>query len=228
MREDDSKGGREWASTLWSTVLRARDRDPAALERLCARYWRAIYHYILCRRRDRESAQDLTQAFLLYVIEKDLLSRKDPEHGSFRGFLRASVDRFLSDQYDHERALKRGGGLRRIDLDFAKAEIDASENPERAFLRSYAAETLARVLERCGREWPPDQVRALRLRFGFDGERPSYAEIAHDLGVSESDVTNLVHRAKERFRELLIEEVRETVSSAEDLQSELRFLRQIL
>jgi len=127
-----------WESTLWSTVLRARERSAEALETLARRYWKPLYSYIRSKVQDRASAQDLTQDFFVYLLEKDLLQRVGPTRGSFRGFLRAVADRFLSDQRDRERAVKRGGGRERVSLDFAEADTDFAENesPERAFERA--------------------------------------------------------------------------------------------
>lgn len=217
--------GGEWASTLWSTAL----RDPKALEQLATRYWKPVYFYIRAKGKDIESAKDLTQGFFAHLFEKGILERKN-ESGSFHAFLRGVLDRFLSDHYDHERALKRGGGAQRISLDFAEAETDfatrGSADPEKLFERSCAAETLARVLERMRAE-RVEGYETLRLRFGLEGEASDYAEIARRLGISETDVINRVHRAKARFRELLVEELRQTATTQSELEEELRLFRRI-
>lgn len=217
--------GGEWASTLWSTAF----RDPKALEQLAARYWKPVYFYIRARGNDVETAKDLTQGFFAYLFEKGILERKNAT-GSFRAFLRGVLDRFLSDQSDHERALKRGGDVQRVSLDFAEAETDfatrGSKDPEELFRRSCAAETLARVLERMRAE-RAEGYEILRLRFGFEGEASDYAKIAQEFGISETDVTNRLHRAKARFRELLIEELRQTATNQGELEEELRVFRQI-
>lgn len=217
-----------WESTLWSTILRAQDRSAEALETLARRYWKPLYFYLRSKVRDRETAQDLTQDFFLYLIDKDLLQRVGPARGSFRGFLRAVADRFLSDQRDRERAAKRGGDRKRIPLDFAQADTEfvAEESPERAYERAWADETLARVLERLRSE-RPDWSEIFRLRFGFKGEAASYGQIAEKLGMAETDVANALHRAKQRFRELLKEEIRPSVSSPEERETELRFFHSI-
>ncbi|MBI2901631.1 MAG: sigma-70 family RNA polymerase sigma factor [Planctomycetes bacterium] len=228
MRETEIGGpGGEWASTLWSTALRAR--DPEALERLAARYWKPVYFFIRAKGKDVETAKDLTQSFFAYVLEKEILDRKN-ETGSFRAFLRGVLDRFLSDQYDRERAIKRGGQAARVSWDFAEAETDFSSqkgtDPEQAFLRSCAAETVMRVLDRL-REERAEGYELLRLRFGFEGESSDYAQIERRLGLSEADVTNRLHRAKARFRDLLIEELRQTAATPEDLEEELRLFRRV-
>jgi len=57
-------------------------------------------------------AQDLVQAFFLYLFEKNTLERADREKGRLRTFLLTSLQNFLINEYDREKALKRGGGYR--------------------------------------------------------------------------------------------------------------------
>lgn len=229
-----------WASTLWSTVLEARDRQSdagrKALERLAGRYWKPVYFFIRARRRDVDAAKDLTQGFFAYLLEKELIRRASPEQGSFRAYLRAILERFLSDQRDRDGALKRGGGAVQVSLDFVDAETDfahgprAPETPEEAFERSWAEESFARVLERfqtdCRDRGRPQWFEVFRLRFGLAGGE--YSEIARKLGITESDVTNYLHRARERFRELLVEELGQGVSTQAALADEIRAIGKYL
>ncbi len=230
MRETEIGGpGGAWSSTAWSTVLRAKGPDSAdrraALGRLCSRYWKPVYLHIRGKGKNVEEAKDLAQEFFAYLLEKEILSKKD-ESASFRAFLRGVLQRFLSDQHDRDRALKRGGGALRVPMDFAEAEAHfTEEDPEGVFDRSYVSETLARVWERFREECRAGErtkwIEAMCLRFPHESEPASYAEIARRLSVSEEAVTNLLHRGKRRLRELLEEEVRQTVASPEDLESEL-------
>ena len=236
-----SDGRASWASTLWSTVLKAQDHDSdegrRALERLASTYWKPLYFYIRRKSRDAETARDLTQGFFAYLLEKDLLQRARPEQGSFRAYLRAIADRFLSDQRDRDQAAKRGGNAPRVSLDFADAETDfaygpaGAESPEQAYERCWAEETLARVMQRfkieCDERGRPQWHAVLRARFGIKSGGSSYAEVARQLGLSEGDVTNYLHRATERFRELLVDELRQGVSGPGDLEEDLRILRRI-
>ena len=85
MRETEIGEGGAWASTLWSTVLKARSGEgPEALDKLARRYWKPVYFYIRSKHRDIESAKDLTQSFFAYLLDKDLLQRVGPERGADR------------------------------------------------------------------------------------------------------------------------------------------------
>jgi hypothetical protein len=52
----------------------------------------------------------------------------------------------------------------------------------------------------------------------------SYREVAEELAVTEGAVKVAVHRMRRRYRELLKEEIAQTVTSPETLEDELREL----
>jgi RNA polymerase sigma-70 factor (ECF subfamily) len=55
-------------------------------------------------------------------------------------------------------------------------------------------------------------------------EDVSYATFARILGLEETAVKNLVHRLRDRYRNLLREEVAQTVGEANQIDDELRYL----
>src|SRR5829696_2065814 len=120
------KGSAEFATTQWSEVLEARDRDPSrargALERLCGRYWYPLYAFTRRRGHLPEDAEDATQAFFAHLLGEEALSRVDPGKGLFRTFLLTSLVNFLNDERDRQRAAKRGGGSRALSWDTLAAE----------------------------------------------------------------------------------------------------------
>ena len=69
-----------------------------------------------------------------------------------------------------------------------------------------------------------DVLRQQYFDVGPDGRRPSYKDIADRLKLSETDVTNYLHRAKKIFKDLLREEIRSYVSNDEDVEEEIRDL----
>jgi RNA polymerase sigma-70 factor (ECF subfamily) len=58
------------------------------------------------------------------------------------------------------------------------------------------------------------------------GEQPqvTYAEVAIELGLTEGAVKVAVHRLRRQFRDLLRQEIEQTVSSASEVESEMRHL----
>jgi hypothetical protein len=57
---------------------------------------------------------------------------------------------------------------------------------------------------------------------------PTYAQIGRGLGMSEAAVKSAVQRMRQRHRELLRDEVAQTVTRPEELEDEIRYLREVL
>jgi DNA-directed RNA polymerase specialized sigma24 family protein len=80
----------------------ARNRDPAehtaAMNRFIVNFWRPIYCFLRARGCFHETAEDLTQEFLLKFLDHDWLAKADTSRGRFRNYLLAILKRFLADQ----------------------------------------------------------------------------------------------------------------------------------
>src|ERR1051325_4567588 len=111
-RDMSRVGAGQFPSTLWSMVLLAGQgssvRAEAALAELCRAYWYPLYVFLRREGRSPHDAQDLTQAFFIHLLDRDRLCRVHPDKGRFRSFLLAALKNFVSDQWDKERAQKRG------------------------------------------------------------------------------------------------------------------------
>ena len=92
--------------THWSVVLAVGHNDPArraeALEQLCRSYWEPLYAYIRGQGCEMHDAQDLTQSFFAYVLEKNVIEAADPERGRFRCFLLVCLKHFLGNEHAKE------------------------------------------------------------------------------------------------------------------------------
>ncbi len=216
-------------------VARAKNPDDpgrrAALEQLIQSYWKPIYVFVRQRGHQSDDAKDITQGFMLYLMESPLLERVE-RLGRFKNYLLTALDYYLSNSYRKSRAEKRGGG-RVFSVDLSAPEIQALEGmplsgtPEQAFNRSWELTTLQRAMQAMRTEYEQrDPRRAEVLRRYFSGEtpRPSYQQLADQQELSLSQVTNLIHQAKKRLEELIRAELSRTVNSTEDLEQELREL----
>src|SRR5687767_14609044 len=213
-------------TTHWSLVVSAGDRQSArsdeALARLCTDYWPPLYAYIRRSGHSLHAAQDLTQEFFARLLEKNFFQSADRERGRFRSFLLGAVKHFLSNQKKAARAQKRGGGKPLLSLDFRSAESAYqtdpadSQTPDRLFEQQWALLLLDRILQRLADEFAakgkPQQWVVLRefLTAGMD-HRP-YADAAAELGMSEAAVRMAVHRLRKRYRQLLRDEIAQTVA----------------
>ncbi len=224
-------------TTRWSLV-RAAVGQPSqarqALEILCSTYWYPLYAYIRHRGNSAEDAKDLIQEFFTRFLEKDYLKDVDPAKGRFRSFLLASVNHFLSNEWDRAKTLKRGGSVTFLPLDFAAAEERHARGPtqdltpERLFDRAWALAMLESVLARlrreCAEAGKTDQFDRLKGMLTGQGGSVPYRELGTELGLSEGAVKVAVHRLRRRYRDLLFEEIAQTLAQGESVDDELRHL----
>ncbi len=229
-------------TTSWSLVLAARQPTPGAsrvaLERLCELYWYPVYGYIRSRRGSPEDARDLTQEFFFRLLDKHYLDAIDAPRGRFRWFLQAAVKNFLSNEYDSNRAQKRGGGQILLSLDMDRAEnmyrlepVDRS-TPEKLFDRQWGLLVLNRAMERLREEQEKSGKSAhfdqLKQYLVGDDDQASYRDAARSMDTTEGAVKVAVHRLRRRFAETLRAEIAETVRDQTEVDAELRFLMSAL
>jgi RNA polymerase sigma-70 factor (ECF subfamily) len=225
-------------TTRWSLVLAAGHKSSpgadAALAELYERYWFPVYAYIRRRVADAHQAEDLTQEFLCGLNEKNTWAVADPARGRFRSFLLTAARNFLASEWKREAAQKRGGTARTLSLDFAAGESRLSRHPadtntpEAEFDRRWALALLERVLTRLEDEsrdaGKGEQFDVLKQFLAGRSSESSLAEAAARLSMSEGAVKTAAHRLRRRYRELLRDEIAQTVASPEDVEDEIRSL----
>lgn len=227
-----------FVTTRWSIVARAGMGDPAhrneALDILCQCYWKPVWVFVRSNGLDEETAKDVTQAFFEKVLRSNSLTAADPERGRFRTFLLTLLKRFIADWRDHGRALKRGGGVTHVSLDWIDAPVlvDSGATPEEAFDRRWATTVMERVaaalrteVSASGKE---ELFSMLAPFLTSDPDPGTYARIGETLGLSRGAISMAVHRLRARFRDLLRKEVAETLADPADLEAEMESLREVL
>jgi RNA polymerase sigma factor (sigma-70 family) len=229
-------------TTHWSLVVSAGDRKSArsdeALARLCADYWPPIYAYIRRSGHSLHAAQDLTQEFFARLLEKNYVQSADRARGRFRSFLLGAVKHFLSNHRKAARAQKRGGGQPLLSLDFSSVEAAYqiepadSQTPDHLFDQQWALLLLDRILQRLADEvaatGKAKQWELLREFLTAGADHRPYAQAAAELGTSEAAVKMTVHRMRKRYRQLLRDEIGQTVAEASEIDDEIRQLFAIL
>jgi RNA polymerase sigma-70 factor (ECF subfamily) len=225
-----SAGGIAFTTTHWSVVLEAQGESPAAqeaLENLCRTYWRPIYGFVRREGAKPEEAKDITQGFFALILERKDFQSVRQEKGRLRSFLLASLKHFMA-------AIKRGGGRALIPFDeiesYDSGEFDRSETLSADLLydRRWAFTVLDRVFARLREESQksanPPLLERLNTLLSDEPDRPSQAEIAREFGMTENAVKQAFHRLRQRYRQLLREEVAHTVATPAEIEDELRHL----
>lgn len=223
--------------------MAAQGPSPAAeeaLEKLCRTYWRPVYGFVRRQGIGPEEAKDLTQGFFALLLERRDFDAVRKEKGRLRSYLLTSLKHFLTNERNHAMAIKRGAGQRLIPLEDLHGREAVGFEPtdtltgERIYERSWALALLDLVLKRLGDEHRAAGSAAtglfdhLQKLLADESDRLSQAEIAGELGMTENAVKQAFHRLRQRYRELLREEIAHTVLLPGDIEDELRHLIAVL
>ena len=235
---DSSAPGDVFATTHWTVVLAAGKRSTPqsdlALEQLCRTYWFPLYAYVRRRGHTKEDAEDLTQAFFARFLARNYLAGLSAERGRFRAFLLASLKHFLINDWKKSHRQKRGGGEAPLSLDWETADTKfqvAATNepsPDKAFDREWALALLARVIERLQKECEAGGrtklFGQLKIFLTTGKDESAQSKAAKSLGMEEGSVRVAIHRLRKRYRQLLRDEIAQTLSDATDVDEEMRAL----
>ena len=218
-------------TTRRSVILALASEDASerarAFDALVAIYWRPLYKYARIAHR-RDDAEDRTQSFLARMLEQNALASYDESKASFRTFLRTLFDRHLANEVKAEQRLKRGGGTTSLPFDDAEAELarkhDRSGTPEDYFQREWARSVFAVAVERL-REASRAEDFALFEAYDLDdSSKLSYRELGARFGMNEMTVTNRLASMRRRFRELVLDVLRDATASDREFRAEVRAL----
>lgn len=206
----------------------------AALADLCQRYWLPLYVFARRRIVNQEEARDLTQEFFARLLEKNTLALANPERGRFRSFLLTALNHFLSNEWDKVRAKKRGGGRTALTLDFEAHDSRMTWEPvhgwtpERLYERQWALTLLDRALSKLRAEYVATDKLPLfeHLKASLTGENVAIGNTAagRRLNMTAGAIKVAAHRLRRRYREMLRQEVAETLASEADVDDEIRGL----
>ncbi len=204
--------------TLWTLVCKAHqgpDEDgQIARAALLERYGGAVRRYLLGAVHDADAADELAQDFALKFLRGDFRNA-DPEQGRFRSFLKSALFRLV---IDYHRRRKH----QPLPMNSHTPEPVANENSpfdsEAVFLQSWRSELLARAWATLETQEPMErQPLYTILRFRADHPEMSSTQMAEQLSVrlarpiSAANVRQLLHRSREKFAELLLNEVEQTL-----------------
>ncbi len=238
----NSETQRWFTTTHWTVIFMARDGDcsksDAALEQLCQSYRSPIYAYLRRQGHAPADAEDLTHDFFAHLLSHEFLNHLQNRDGKFRSFLLTFLKHFLSDVRDKARALKRGGNMAHVSLDSLEADVrDMIEpadgaTPDQVYQRKWAQTVMERSWSCLRASYQADGNVELfdqlnSLQPGGDSEA-TYAEVGAKFGMAEGTIKSAMHRLRRRHREILRNEIAQTVSRPEEVDEEIQNLLMLL
>ena len=205
------------------------------MEEICRAYWRPLYVYARRFGLDEAAAKDTVQDLFLRLLDGNRAAMADPSRGRLRTFLLTALKNVMANNYQRESAAKRGGGAEVFSLDMTDAEGSYMQEgeahtlaPDAAFDRKWALELLSRARTRLRETYAKDGKGKL-----FDVLAPALLEdqrwdgnaaAAAQLGLNEGAVKTALHRLRTRFRETLVNEIRDTVAEEGEVRAEVTHL----
>ena len=211
------------------------DASSKALEELALANWKPVYSYLRGKGHTHEEAQDKTQGFFAHLLNRDFLSKIQPEGGRFRNFLLVFLRHHLSDQRNLAVNVKRRAEIElqpwhELEVIDGSGFSHQAASPEEAFDHSWAEALVAQAMKVLQQRWEKRASLFAELRFTIEGPGnvAKYADIASRCGMTEGAVSKAAHDLRRQFAEQIRKEVRETVAEDEDVEEELRYLVRLL
>jgi RNA polymerase sigma factor (sigma-70 family) len=240
MDQNDVRTPGAFPATRHSVIERMRDPNPEARREafgdLVEGYWKPLYKYLrITWRLESEDARDLTQAFFAEAFQKSWLERFEPGKARFRTFVRMCADRFAMNARQSALRLKRGGGVQTVSLDFEGAErevlaIHAAAQPEpeaffhQEFVRALFEKTVQELRAECEAGGRAVHFTLFERYDLAPVDGVSYAQLASELNLTPTQVTNYLAQVRRRFRERALATLSGLCGSEQEFRREAREL----
>jgi len=246
-RDQTEMGGNRGAflTTHWSLIEDVKaspDKNGALIGLLLQTYWKPVYCYLRRKGRDNEQAKDLTQDFFHEVVlNRHLVGRADKDKGRFRSFMLYALNQYLINHDRDDRAQKRIPKKKLAPLDTAELPdlpqslrtATAEDSFHYAWLSTLLEQVTAEVKTACQEQgmethWAIFKEHVLEPILGV-GDPVSLSQLCEIYGIEDTKkASNMIVTVKRRFRSVLMEHVRSTVVSDEQVHEELQYLLQFL
>jgi DNA-directed RNA polymerase specialized sigma24 family protein len=232
-------------TTHWSLIEDIKtspDKDKVLISILLKTYWKPVYCYLRHKGRDNEQAKDLTQDFFHEVVlNRHLVGRADKDKGRFRSFLLYALNQYLINRDRDERAQRRIPREKLVSLDIVElpdlplsfAQATAEDSYHYAWLSALLERVISEVKAACLRQgmethWALFKEHVLGPILG-DAEPALLKELCEKYGIEDTKkASNMIVTVRRRFRNVLIEHVRNSVISEEQTSEELEYLLKFL
>jgi DNA-directed RNA polymerase specialized sigma24 family protein len=220
-------------TTLWSVVCQANegmgDVNRVAQQHLLERYGGAIRRYLLAAVRDEDAAEELFQEFGLSLVQGKL-GGVDPARGRFRDFVKGVLCHLVAKYHKRKQRGPLPLGSQQLDV---AANTPSLAELDHTFVTSWRDELLARswagllaIEKEAGQ--PYYSVLKFRAEYPDLSSTQMAEQLSERLGkpLNAPAVRQILHRARERFAGLLLDEVAQALANPtpEQLEEELQEL----
>lgn len=221
----------EFPATHWTLIAATAgpERD-SALSRLYKTYWAPI-----CAQARRfgvapDDVEDVAQELFMHLFRSGAVERAERSRGRFRSYLLGALRNHLSHRRAHDAAQKRGGGVAPLPLESESVTVETID------AREFDAEWARTLVGEALRRFQSEEQHSAESRASFavlggpalGDDAFSCAEAAQQLGITVPAVKSRVFRMRQRFHQIVREEVRRTVSDDAETDEELRYLSAVL
>ena len=224
-------------TTRWTQVRHAKEASPEgrrALSELCVAYYEPVTTFLRYELRDSDAARELAHDFFAQILAGNGIFNAVKERGRFRSYLLGAVKHYVSHQREAERRLKRGGGAEMLPLDDDESSLAdvipdrTTLSPDASFDRQWALAVVAHAFDALTRECAEagrsaffEQVKPWLVGDASHGDQ---AALAAACGMNANAFKVAVHRLRQRYRELIREEVAGTLEDSSLIESEMHAL----
>ncbi|MEZ6197794.1 MAG: sigma-70 family RNA polymerase sigma factor [Planctomycetota bacterium] len=224
---DDRHTTARWGRpTRWTVIRRAaRGASPAevaeAWESLVERYREPVAQTVRHHLRGHPEAESIAEDFFAYLYSHDILARAREESGLFRAFMQGVIRRYVLTAW---RDKSRGGLSLDPELD---ESIQVADGPTELELHE---ETLwaEGVLTQAAQRLAIARPREAEILFRSVGIAPHALtprkQLATEYGLTETNLKQIIFRAKNQLREFIVEEVGDT-AEGDELIGEIGLVR---
>jgi RNA polymerase sigma-70 factor (ECF subfamily) len=212
-------------TTCWSKVFEAhrggQDTVASAKGELLERYCGAIYRYAVAALRDPDAAEEVLQEFAYCFVRGDFRGA-NPDRGRFRDFVKTVLVHLVVNYQRQRGKLARQQPLAAVVDVWDSNQDTPPEAVELDFIKLWREELLERTwaaLDEDDRSTQSSFYKALRRR----AEQPNVTSdqlaelLTAETGRSftADGVRQTLHRAREKFANLLIDEIGKSLETTE-------------
>jgi RNA polymerase sigma-70 factor (ECF subfamily) len=213
-------------TTIWEDIWAAQRGKEGDLNSVLSRYRAPILSFLKWKGFGDHEAEDLCQEVLMRVARPEFLEKIDASKGRFRVLLQAVTRNVISEEIRRRKTARRGGTGKALRIQKDTPEVERKEQD--VFDRMWIRQILDHALKGLYADSMARKSRhaeAFRLHF-IDGK--SQEEVAERFGCSLANAKNHIHYARLKYKQLVLQAIRDTCSSAEEFEEEIERLSPFL